>query len=62
MSKKGYMAHYTKAGSYVNVHVYAEDIEEAVVKADQKFHEKYRKDVEAGFLFDYIEEFPGDES
>lgn len=60
MSERGYMAHYTKAGSYVNIHVYATDIEEAVIKADQKFHDKYRKDAEAGFLFDYIEEFGED--
>ena len=63
MSEHNYVSHYTKAGSYINIHVKAEDIETAAIKADEKFHSKYRRDAEAGFVFDYIELFEpsGDE-
>ena len=53
---KSYLVHYTKAGSYINIHVKAENEEDAVIAADEKFHDKYRKDAEAGFVFDYVEE------
>lgn len=60
MSERSYLVHYTKDGSYINIHVRAENEDEACDKADDKFSTKYNREAIEGYKFDYVEPFPED--